>query len=115
MLGDAARRIDHIGNTSVGGLLAKPIVDILLQVAPNCDVERLKSALFGEGWLLVAEQSEPCWQLDWNKGYTNKGYTPTGFADKVFHLHIRRVGDWDELYFRGYIAGQPEAAADGGL
>lgn len=33
----------------------------------------------------------------------NKGYTPDGFAEKVFHLHLRRVGDNDELYFRDYL------------
>ena len=33
----------------------------------------------------------------------NKGYTKQGFADKVFHLHIRVVGDNDEIYFRDYL------------
>lgn len=33
----------------------------------------------------------------------NKGYTEQGFAEKVFHLHIRVVGDNDELYFRDYL------------
>ena len=32
-----------------------------------------------------------------------KGYTESGFADKVFHLHIRLPGDCDELYFRDYL------------
>lgn len=33
----------------------------------------------------------------------NKGYTPEGFAERVFHLHVRRSGDPDELYFRDYL------------
>lgn len=33
----------------------------------------------------------------------NKGYTACGFADKMFHLHLRRFGDNDELYFRDYL------------
>lgn len=32
----------------------------------------------------------------------NKGYTPSGYAEEVFHLHLRRFGDNDELYFRDY-------------
>lgn len=32
-----------------------------------------------------------------------KGYTLQGFAEKVFHLHVRYDGDWDELYFRDYL------------
>ncbi|MGH3784947.1 MAG: GrpB family protein, partial [Pseudonocardiaceae bacterium] len=30
VVGDAARRIEHVGSTSVPGLAAKPIIDILL-------------------------------------------------------------------------------------
>ncbi len=33
----------------------------------------------------------------------NKGYTINGFAERVFHLHLRYVGDNDELYFRDYL------------
>ena len=33
----------------------------------------------------------------------NKGYTPHGFAEKVYHLHVRHFGDHDELYFRDYL------------
>lgn len=30
----------------------------------------------------------------------NKGYTENGFAERVFHLQLRYIGDNDELYFR---------------
>ena len=33
----------------------------------------------------------------------NKGYTETGFAERVFHLHLRIKGDNDEIYFRDYL------------
>lgn len=33
----------------------------------------------------------------------NRGYTKDGFADKVFHVHLRFAGDNDELYFRDYL------------
>jgi GrpB-like predicted nucleotidyltransferase (UPF0157 family) len=36
-LGDAALRIEHIGSTSVPGLAAKPIVDILVVVGDSAD------------------------------------------------------------------------------
>ena len=32
-----------------------------------------------------------------------KGYTEEGFAERVFHLHLRYIGDNDELYFRDYL------------
>lgn len=40
----------------------------------------------------------------------NKGYTKHGFAARVYHLHVRPAGDWDELYFRDYLVEHPETA-----
>ncbi|MDR1800618.1 MAG: GrpB family protein [Lachnospiraceae bacterium] len=99
-------RIDHIGSTYVKDLLAKPIIDILLQVNTNADISAVKEILLSDGWLLMAENSN-YGELD-----LNKGYTPEGFAKKVYHLHVRREGDWDELYFRDYLAIHPEAVAE---
>jgi GrpB-like predicted nucleotidyltransferase (UPF0157 family) len=107
LLGGAVWKIEHIGSTAIDGLLAKPIVDILLQVAPNYAMAWLKTTLAGNGWLLMAEQTSPDVRSDWNKGYT-----PEEFSEKVFHLHVRQAGDWDEPRFRDYIAAHPEAAAE---
>ena len=106
LLGSTIERIDHIGSTSVPGLLAKPTVDILLQVSPAVDVERLKSALTGGGWLLMALS------VNSSSLVFNKGYTPDGFAERVFHLHVRPIGDHDEIRFRDYIAAHPDEAAE---
>ena len=40
----------------------------------------------------------------------NKGYTDNGFAEKVFHLHLRYTGDNDELYFRDYLIEHQDVA-----
>ena len=42
----------------------------------------------------------------------NKGYTENGFAEKVYHLHLRFEGDNDELYFRDYLNGNKAVAAE---
>ena len=42
----------------------------------------------------------------------NKGYTENGFAEKVFHLHVRYAGDNDELYFRDYLLEHPNVAEE---
>lgn len=39
-----------------------------------------------------------------------KGYTLKGFAERVFHLHVRYNNDWDELYFRDYLQMHPDIA-----
>jgi GrpB-like predicted nucleotidyltransferase (UPF0157 family) len=98
------QRINHIGSTSVGGLIAKPIVDILLEFPDGYDVEEASARLKNAGWILMIEDKEKQ-RLDLNKGYTSEG-----FAEKVYHLHVRAIGDWDEFYFRDYLRKYPEVA-----
>lgn len=90
-------RINHIGSTSVKGLIAKPIVDILLELSQDYDMDCALNRLQNRGWILM-QKYDMQQTLD-----LNKGYTPAGFAEKVFHLHVKPLGDWDELYFRDYL------------
>lgn len=98
------QRINHIGSTSVEGLIAKPIVDILLELPEGYALERVAELLQNAGWIVMVRDDETQ-TLD-----LNKGYTPEGFAEKVYHLHVRTLGDWDELYFRDYLRKYPKAA-----
>ncbi|MFW5995799.1 MAG: GrpB family protein [Halanaerobiaceae bacterium] len=100
------KRISHIGSTAVEGLVAKPIVDILLEVDSNCDIKELKSKLISAGWILMSCDENPELNLSFNKGYT-----PEGFAERAFHLHVRNWGDPDELYFRDYLRSNRKVAA----
>lgn len=108
LLGQAGiRRISHIGSTAVAGLLAKPTVDILLEVDAKDKRPQIVEKLTSEGWRLMDEGESPYFKLVFNKGYT-----PQGFAEKVFHLHVREYGDWDELYFRDYLRAHPAKAQE---
>ena len=99
-------RLHHIGSTAVPGLLAKPTVDILLEAAGISASSARQLA--GEcGYLVMSEAETPFFRLD-----CCKGYTPQGFADKVFHLHIRHPGDWDEIIFRDYLRQNPAKATE---
>lgn len=91
-------RINHIGSTSVEGLIAKPIVDILLEINTETEIEQLEDILLYNGWLLMSSENKPFMKMSFNKGYTKQG-----FAEKVYHLHVRHYGDWNELYFRDYL------------
>lgn len=42
----------------------------------------------------------------------NKGYTEAGFAERVFHVHLRFMGDNDEIAFRDYLNGHPDTARE---
>lgn len=104
ILKDKLIRISHIGSSAVKGLLAKPIIDILLEVKNEVSEDEIIQLLESNGWTLMSKQIEP-FQLSFNKGYTENG-----FADKVFHLHLRHKGDWGELYFRDYLIDHLETA-----
>lgn len=95
-------RISHVGSTAIGKIQAKPIVDILVEAAPGTDMGELRQSLCENGWICMS-QSE-------NRMSFNKGYTEQGFAEKVFHLHLRYFGDNDELYFRDYLNERPDIA-----
>ena len=97
-------RISHIGSTAVEGLISKPIVDILLEFPDNYRMLEIVETLKNNKWLVMA-QNEKKKTLDLNKGYTLKG-----FAEKVFHLHIKPEDDWGELYFRDYLQKYPDIA-----
>jgi GrpB-like predicted nucleotidyltransferase (UPF0157 family) len=58
-LGDRALLIEHVGSTSVPGLAAKPIVDIVLVVADTTDEDAYVAALEAEGYVLRIR--EPDW------------------------------------------------------
>lgn len=99
-------RINHIGSTSVKELVAKPIIDILLELSAACDIDQAAELLRQNGWIVMAQNNADK-TLD-----LNKGYTPGGFAEKVFHLHIKPYGDWNELYFRDYLQQHSKAARE---
>ena len=95
-------RISHVGSTAVGGIQAKPIVDILVEITPGYNMKNIEGILCKNGWL--------CMSRDEKRMSFNKGYTENGFAERVFHLHLRYEGDNDELYFRDYLREYPEIA-----
>ena len=97
-------RISHIGSTAVKGLTAKPIVDILLEIDGACGVSAIIKVLKTLGWRLMSQEDDPV------KLSFNKGYTPEGFADRVYHLHVRYFGNWSELYFRDFLIAHPDVA-----
>jgi Uncharacterized conserved protein len=100
-------RISHFGSTSVPGLMAKPTVDILLEIKDYANVSKLIDALPSPEYICLnpPDMPTPPPHLMFLKGYLSDG-----FAKKVYHIHVRYPGDWDELYFRDYLIAHPETA-----
>ena len=97
-------RISHIGSTSIPGIWAKPIIDILVEIPKESKLLDYKALIIKSGYICMFQSEE------WIS--FNKGYTEDGFAERVFHLHLRYTGDNDELYFRDYLIEHSAAAKE---
>ena len=71
----------HIGSTAVLGIMAKPIIDILITVSSADELKQAADILQDHGYIVMSVAK--------NRISLNKGYTESGFAEKVFHLHLR--------------------------
>ena len=93
-------RISHIGSTAIPSIWAKPIIDILVEIPRESDMMYYMDLIVNSGYICMSQTE---------KGLSfNKGYTENGFAERVFHLHLRYAGDNDELYFRDYLNEHPQ-------
>lgn len=97
-------RIHHIGSTAIYGIWAKPIIDILMEVPDITVMKTIKDLLSANGYLCMSDQG--------NRISFNKGYTKQGFAEKVYHIHLRLMNDNDEIYFRDYLNACPQIAKE---
>lgn len=96
--------ISHIGSTAIPDIQAKPIVDILVEISPDIEWQSLKDILEHNGYICMSESE--------TRISFNKGYTPAGYADRVFHVHVHRTGDNEEILFRDYLIANPEYAEE---
>jgi len=103
-LGPIIFRIHHIGSTAILGLLAKPTIDILVEVGRNCNVESIINSMKNIQYEFNQKNDLNSANMMFMKGYTINGY-----EGQAFHIHVRYPGDWDELYFCEYLQNHPEA------
>ncbi|MDF2845620.1 MAG: hypothetical protein K0R00_4046 [Herbinix sp.] len=89
IFGDKIVRISHIGSSAVEGLIAKPTIDILLEISDDIDIRAITEILEEEGYCINTPKSDIIMYL--------KGYTPKGFEGQVMHIHVRYSGDWGEF------------------
>lgn len=104
IFGDKMVRINHIGSSAVDGLIAKPTVDILIEVEVDTDIQSITETMLEAGYVVNTPESDIIMYI--------KGYTPNGFCGQAVHIHVRHSGDWGELYFLDYLNTHPEVAAE---
>lgn len=107
-LGDKALRIEHIGSTSIPGMVAKPIIDIMVAVKSLKEAEELIPVLESNGY----EYRTPDTVLE--RMFFVKESSP---MYRTHHLNLtqRDSGFWEnQLTFRDYLRVHAEIASEYG-
>ena len=107
-IGPIINKLHHIGSTSVPGLMAKPIIDMLLDVSDLADLDRQSYKLEKLGYEGMGEMGIP-----------GRRYFRKGGENRTHHIHAFKAGDSNlirHIAFRDYlIAHKAVAAAYGTL
>lgn len=80
VLGNLVLRIEHAGSTSVAGLAAKPVIDLVLVVADSSQEDAYAPALEGAGYVLRIRE------INWYEHRMFKG------PDTDINLHVFSSG-----------------------
>jgi GrpB-like predicted nucleotidyltransferase (UPF0157 family) len=93
-LGDRVRMLEHVGSTSVPGLAAKPIIDMILAVADSAEEQAYVPAMESAGYALHIREPE------WHQHRLFNG------PDTNINLHVYSFGcpEMDKmLMFRDWL------------
>lgn len=102
LLGEIAKNVHHIGSTSVPGLSAKPVIDILLEVSDINELDAYNSAMLRTGYVARGENGIP-----------GRRYFIKGGDQRSHQVHAFTVGDLQilrHLAFRDYLRENREIA-----
>lgn len=106
VLGFNAIKIEHIGSTSVVGLAAKPIIDILIEVKNLSNVDSLNENFEAIGYIVKGEN-----------GISRRRYFQKGGVQRSHHVHVFQTHNEDLLRhraFKEYLIAHPIVAFEYG-
>ncbi len=95
LLGGVAKNVHHIGSTSVHGLSAKPVIDMLLEVSDINELDAYNSSMARAGYVARGENGIP-----------GRRYFIKGGDQRSHQVHAFAVGDSQvlkHLAFRDYL------------
>lgn len=102
-LGEVLVAAHHMGSTSVPGLAAKPVIDILLEVSDLEALDRRAGAVEALGYKAMGEF-----------GMDGRRFFHRGVAPRTYHVHAYEVGNSElhrHLAFRDYLRAHDDVAA----
>jgi GrpB-like predicted nucleotidyltransferase (UPF0157 family) len=110
---ELVRRVEHFGSTAVPGLAAKPVIDMLVEVAGLEATRVLIAPVLGaQGyeyfWRPTRGDDGPPFYAWFIKRDPTSGI-------RTHHIHMVEASfreHWDRLLFRDYLTAHPEAARE---
>lgn len=103
IFGETVLRWHHIGSTSVPGLAAKPVIDILGELHAPEEADTFDAAMRAAGYEPKGENGIP----------GRRFYSRTRNGERSHHVHLFRADSADvtrHLQFRDYLRAHPEKA-----
>lgn len=106
VIGNNVVHIEHIGSTAVTGLMAKPIIDILIEVKSFDLLETVNHKMSLLGYVPKGEN-----------GIVGRRYFQKGGNNRTHHVHAFEKGNkhiFRHLAFKEYLIANPEIAIEYG-
>jgi len=111
--GELVGRIEHFGSTAVPGLVAKPIIDMLVEVADlQATRERIAPLLERQGYDFFWRPTQGDDGPPFYAWFIKRDAT-TGARTHHIHMVERHFSEhWDRLLFRDYLIAHPEVTTE---
>lgn len=109
-LGELALHIYHVGSTSIPGMIAKPILDIDVELPANTAIEKATEKLAQIGYVYVGEQGIPD-RHAYDRESEEVPYTTPRRKWMDQHLYVCPFGSLElsrHLRFRNSLRNNPE-------
>jgi GrpB-like predicted nucleotidyltransferase (UPF0157 family) len=95
-------RVEHVGSTAVPGLIAKPVIDLLVSVPELADERTYRPALESLGLVLRAREPDHLF------------FRPPAGQPRTVHVHVcalRSPWEREHVAFRDQLRARPDIAA----
>ncbi|MDN7243242.1 GrpB family protein [Planococcus sp. N028] len=106
VLGEECVAVYHIGSTSVQGLAAKPVIDLMPVVRDIQKIDRFNEEMAKIGFVAKGEN-----------GLTGRRYFQKGGDERTHHVHVYQEGNKEiarHLVFCNYLRENPRVAEEYG-
>ncbi|MCL2519207.1 MAG: GrpB family protein, partial [Oscillospiraceae bacterium] len=102
IFGDMIIRIEHFGSTSIEGIYAKPIIDIMVLVANINEIDLYNERMSAAGYSVRGENGIP----------SRRYFVRLNGDNQTHHIHVYQPDNAhvrDEVFFRDYLRANESA------